>query len=318
MIRRFFVALFVLTSALQLSHAQNIDLAETPEIPEVFAPGLISTGMYERDIAISPDGNEIIFTLGDYRQLHRCLVSVRRTEAGWGERKILPFSGTYHDIEPFISPGGTYLYFASTRPMPGTSDRTDYNIWTCEKVNGEWSNPIPLDAMINTEGDEFYPSVTRAGHLYFTAVREDGVGKEDIFISRLVGGVYQKPVALDSSINTETFEFNAFVSPDEDVLIFSSYGRPDDLGGGDLYISRKQTNGSWGKSENMGESVNSPKLDFCPFVDFERGNFYFTSERTDQSTITFENIDEFVRIANQPGNGLGDIYRVRYAQIMKR
>ena len=34
--------------------------------PELFAPGIISTAMYERDIAIMPDGNEIYYCISTF------------------------------------------------------------------------------------------------------------------------------------------------------------------------------------------------------------------------------------------------------------
>ncbi len=123
-------------------HAQTIDLNAVPDSLELFAPGIISTGMYERDIAISPDGNEIIYTLGDYAQTRRCLVSLRKTGAGWGDKEILPFSGVYQDIEPAWTPDGTMLFFASTRPLPGDSARNDYNIWKVGMTSNGWEIPF--------------------------------------------------------------------------------------------------------------------------------------------------------------------------------
>jgi hypothetical protein len=38
-------------------------------------------------------------------------------------------------------------------------------------------------------------------------------------------------------VNSKGYDFNAFIDPDENYIIFSSYKRPDDLGGGDLYYS---------------------------------------------------------------------------------
>ena len=36
--------------------------------PRLFAPGIVSTGLSERDMAITPDGDEIYFSGGDRRQ----------------------------------------------------------------------------------------------------------------------------------------------------------------------------------------------------------------------------------------------------------
>lgn len=290
---------------------QEIDLDFSPDKVELFAEGIISTRLYERDIAISPDKDEIIYTLSDYRQLKRCLVSNKRKGNQWENGRILGFSGTYNDIEPFISPEGDKLYFASDRPIFNDSARNDFNIWVSEKNKDGWSEPQPLDAIINTERDEFYPSLAKNGNLYFTSVRENGQGSEDIFVSRLVNGTYTAPEPLDTAVNSPTYEFNAYISPDEDLIIFSSYGRKDDSGGGDLYYSRKNKDGKWEKAVNMGSGINSDKLDYCPFLDVSTGNFYFTSDRVISSGKKINTVSELDSFANGVFNGTGNIFRIR-------
>jgi Tol biopolymer transport system component len=295
--------------------SKRIDLQYSPQKAELFAEKFISTNLYERDIAISPDGDEIIFTLSDYSQSKRCLVGVKKSGKTWGEKQILSFSGVYNDIEPFMSVNGDKLYFASDRPIYSDSSRDDYNIWVSLRSNGGWSEPQPLDSIINTKGNEFYPSLAKNDNLYFTAVRDNGIGSEDIFISRFVDGVYKVPEPLDSAVNSGTYEFNAYISPEEDLIIFSSYGRDDDSGGGDLYLCRKNKNGQWTKAVNMGNDINSDKLDYCPFVDIPRGNFYFTSEKTLTSGKKIETVSQIEAFANQVLNGMGNIYRIRLDSI---
>lgn len=288
-----------------------IDLNHNSDTLELFAPGVVSTSLYERDIAISLAGDEIIYTLGTYDQSRRSLVSIKKTEAVWGEKRIVSFSGVYQDIEPFFTEDGNTLFFASDRPLPEDSTRNDYNVWKSERSNGIWNQPIPLSSLINTPEGEYYPSVSRNGNLYFTATREDGIGREDIFVSKYVNGEYQAPEVLDSNINTRMYEFNAFVSPDEQLLIFSSYGRPDDLGGGDLYVSHRNADGSWLKATNLGPEINSDKLDYCPFVDYQNGNLYFTSDRASTYTPKIDSTDQLMRLANGILNGMGNIYRIK-------
>lgn len=290
------------------------DLNTNPDTLEIFGRDIISTPLYERDLAISPGGDEIIFTVGDYRQNIRCLVSMKKIkDNAWGEKVILPFSGQYQDIEPFIAPDGDRLFFASNRPLTENSERSDYNIWSSKRVDGSWGEPTALSELINTEVDEFFPSVANNGNLYFTATRSNGIGLEDIFLSRFIDGIYQIPEPLDTNINTATYEFNAYISPDEDLIIFSSYGRSDDLGGGDLYFSRRLADSQWMKSENL-KAINSDKLDYCPFVDFSRGNFYFSSERLGNTT-GIKSFADIERQANQVQNGFGDIYRISLEQL---
>jgi len=293
----------------------TIDLSINPGELELFAEGIISTALYERDIAISPDGNEIIYTLGDCKQNKRYLVTIRKSAGGWSQPEILNISGEYQDIEPFFANDGNRLFFASTRPVSENNNRQDYNIWYSDRKQGSWSEPVALGEIINSEGDEYYPSVSENGNLYFTASRENGIGREDIFRAKFSNGEYEPPECLDTLINTAFFEFNAYVSPDETILIFSSYGRQDGLGGGDLYISIKDMHGKWTKAKNMGKQINSNNLDYCPFIDWTGNNFYFTSERMKNIEAKWTQVDELINYANNSQNGFGDIYRISLDKI---
>ena len=298
------------------SDSKNIFILDSsPKTVEIFGEHWISTQYYERDIAISKSGDEIIYSLGDYKQNKRFLVSTTQIEGKWSEPAVMSFSGIHQDIEPFFSPKLDRVYFASNRPMTGDSERSDYNIWYSDRQNGEWLVPVPLDSIINTEGDEFYPSLSANGNLYFTATRKDGIGSEDIFRSVYENGKFASPVALDSTINTKTFEFNAYINPEENLLVFSSYGRKDGFGGGDLYYSKMDDNGKWLKAKNMGAIINSEKLDFCPFIDWNNNNFYFTSEKMNSTNNAPMKIEELKEFSNNPFNGFGNIFRVSLTEL---
>lgn len=309
------LVLFFFSNSCKTENNTMFDPELNPEQLEVFGQDYISTPLQERDIAISSDGNQLIYTLGNYKQTIRSLVSIKKTGDKWGDKEILPFSGKFNDIEPFFTVDGTKLFFASNRPMDEDSARSDYNIWYVEQENGKWNAPIALDTVVNSTGDEFYPSVSANGNLYFTATRENGIGREDIFVSTFLKENYSVPIPLDSAINTKTYEFNAYISPDEDLLVFSSYGRVDGLGGGDLYYSRKDKTGKWGKAENLGEIVNSDKLDYCPFIDFPRNNFYFTSDRAKDPEDRIKTVPELTNEANKVLNGMGNIYRINMDKL---
>ena len=291
------------------------DLKNAPTEATLFGTGVVSTSLYERDLAISPAGDEIVYTLGDYTQKHRFLVCIKKDTKGWGKRKVMPFSGTYQDIEPFFSMDGKKLYFASDRPMPGDTAAGDYNIWVTTRNYNIWSKPQPLDTIINGPGNEFYPAVSKNGNLYFTATRDHGVGAEDIFVSKWLKGRYHTPRPLDAAINSKRYEYNAWISPAEDILIFGSYGRKDGFGGGDLYMSRKDANGRWQQARNMGPEINTSALDFCPFIDLERGVFYFTSSRFSTYPDTVRSVNQLIKLSNDVLNGLGNIYHINLVKL---
>ena len=80
----------------------------------------------------------------------------------------------------------------------------------------------PLDSIVNSDVDEYYPSLSSNGNLYFTAAYSNALGREDIYKSEFINGHYQTPQPIDSNVNSVAYEFNAFISPDENLLIFSS------------------------------------------------------------------------------------------------
>ena len=63
-------------------------MEESPENIELFGEDFISTKLYERDIAISQDGAEIIYTIGDYKQQKRFLAVTTKTNGKWSSPEI--------------------------------------------------------------------------------------------------------------------------------------------------------------------------------------------------------------------------------------
>lgn len=303
----FFILLFLsITAAAQ----QNINLSRPPAMPQLFSPGIISTGLGERDFAISPDGKVILYTLQSPQGMFQTILEIKKQPDGsWSKPVIASFAGKYSDLEPAFSADGKKLFFSSNRPLSGTEIK-DFDIWVVEKDNGKWGEPKNIGAPVNTAEDEFYPSVAKNGNLYFTAAYKNAVGKEDIYMAQRQNDKYNEPVPLDTAVNSKTYEFNAFVSPDEDYILFTSYGRKDDKGRGDIYISRKDAAGKWQQAKNL-SFLNSEKLDYCPFVSPDKKILFFTSERNNLKR-SFPgnpvNLDELSRQFISPQNGSGDIY----------
>jgi hypothetical protein len=312
----FFVVIYSCqVQPVQNKHGLEINLSTPPDSVSLFAEGIVSTGYNERDMAISADGDEIFYSLGNYTQKLRAIVHLCKKDNNWVAAEILPWSGRHNDIEPFLSPDGSSIFFASDRPVNGDSTRKDFNIWVSKRNVESWEEPVPLDSIINTKVDEFYPSLGKSGNLYFTAARPGNHGKEDIYMSQRENEKYLTPAPLDSNVNSATYEFNAFISPEEDTIIFSSYGREDDFGGGDLYVSTKDNSGNWQPAKNLGPKINSSSLDYCPFIDFPRKSFYFTSNRASKSAGRIDKISIFKAEADKTLNGLDNIYFIKLSAL---
>lgn len=291
-----------------------------PDTIQLLGTKIISTKNHIRDISISPTNDELFFTLVSPKNTISSICRMEKNNGEWSSPEIANFSGNYSDLEPAFSPDGEKLFFASNRPRTNGEDPKDFDIFYVEKNRDGWDKITRLDTFINTSGNEFYPSVALNGNLYFTASFKNGKGREDIFRSDWKNGKYSKPVSLDTAINSKYFEFNAYISPDEQFLIFSSYGRPDDIGGGDLYISAKNKNGNWTPAKNMGENFNSEKLDFCPFVSFDQKAFYFSSEKTEIEKYYPEalNYNDLLEMIEKPMNGTSNIFWVNFDLVKQQ
>jgi len=312
--------LFVTLLSSNLAFAQvKLALDQAPTQLSLFGEASISTPINERDFSISPDGKEIYFTITAPRSDFQTIVFCKQIRAGeWTKPEVVPFGGMYSDLEPAFSADGKTLYFASNRPLSGNEPK-DFDIWKVTRQGNGWGAPTNLGAPINTEHDEFYPSVTKTGHLYFTAsYAGQGMGREDIYRAEWKENAFQQPEPLDSAINSKVDEFNAFVSPDEDYILFTCYGRRDDAGGGDLYMSVKDAAGKWQPARCLTE-LNSKYLDFCPYVSPDGKKLFLTSTRYDP-VKSYPEATSYATIENLGGqvlNSQGNIYWVNFESIRK-
>lgn len=303
--------LFILTTILvfisSISFAQEKNVE--PFLPEIFSPF-----PNVRDLAISSEGDEIYFSVQSYVDEVSFIATSKKINDVWSNPEMVSFSGKYFEIEPFLSSDGLKLFFASNRPLDNTENKTkDFDIWYVqrENKNAEWSSPINLGEPINSPANEFYPSIANNNNFYFTCDERSTKGKGDIFVSYWKEGKYLEPVSLNDSINSDGYEFNAFVAPDETYIIFTAYQREDGFGSGDLYISYKVSDTIWTQAKNLGEEINSNKMDYCPFVDAKTNTLYFTSKRShiNNKNLGLSSIQDFLNEMKKYENGLSRIFK---------
>ncbi|MGI9530178.1 TolB family protein [Lutimonas sp.] len=267
-----------------------------------------------RDFTLSNSGKEAYFSIQSLDGTISVISKIIMENDTWSSPIKAIFSGQHHDIEPFLSPDNLRLYFASSRPKNNQDHKAeDYDIWYVQRsgLNQPWSEPVNMGTAVNSDQNEFYPSVAHNKNLYFTSDRSGSKGKDDIFYSRWDGKVYETPVSLGATINSEGYEFNAYISPSESFLIFSGYNRKDGLGSADLYISHKGSDKNWREAINFGSVINSDKMDYCPFVDVKNKTLYFTSQRSAvNAQKALENGDEFLIELNKYENGMSRIYKI--------
>jgi len=307
----------VLCSIMFAAPAQKKDLPRYPYTsdkpltePTIFANGSISTGDHETHPAFTPDGKTIYF-LKNSPTFNFWTIVVSHFERGrWSTPEVAPFSGQYRDADPFITPDGFRLYFISDRPVAGKTKR-DLDIYVMEKTEKGWGEPRNLGAPVNSDSSEWYPTLASDGTIYFGSDRPGGKGRTDIYRCRFVDGKYAEPENLGDAINTPAEEFEPFIAPDQSYLLFMAGGRPDGLGGLDIYVSYNR-DASWTKAVNIGDKINSSGNEYSPKVSPDGRYFFWSSTRGFgrkplDKRLTYEELMDKLRSA---GNGLGDIYQI--------
>lgn len=280
--------------------------------PQLFAPGIVSTGLPTRDVAMTPDGNELYF--GVFLGNRGLIMVTKLVDGHWTEPQVAPFCATNaNDLEPHISPDGKRFYWLSCRPGEGQPAKPGWvyqDIWVMDREADGWGEPYNLGAPVNTDGAEFYPSVTRDGTLYFTR----GEQSSAIYRSRQIDGIYQEPEKLPPQVNCGTGHFNAFIAPDESYIIVSVTGRDDSLGGPDYYIVFRSPDDSWSEPINMGATINTDRGgEWSPYLSPDGRYFFFMSSRRSEQLdgpLTGRSLTELLELHTAPQNGASDIYWV--------
>ncbi|MGH9908251.1 MAG: hypothetical protein ACRD8U_22020, partial [Pyrinomonadaceae bacterium] len=278
--------------------------------PTVFAAGVVSTGDFDSHPAFTPDGKTLYFLRSTPNWTLWTIIVSRFEKGRWQTPETAPFSGQYSDADPFITSDGSRLYFISNRPAPGKT-KPDLDIWVMERTATGWSEPKNVGAPINSSGNEWYPTIAANGTIYFGSDREGGKGRTDIYRSRLVNGAYAEPENLGDLINTPSNEFEPLIAPDEKFMIFMAGGRPDGLGGFDLYLTYNR-GGTWTKPVNLGAKINSSGNEYSPTISPDGKYFFWTSTRgfADKPLSKRLNYRELMDRLRSPGSGVGDIYQI--------
>jgi hypothetical protein len=249
-------------------------------VPEVFAQGIISTpDKLEGCSGFIDEGEVFIYSQmepgTDWKQ-HKITNVTKYDGSSWSEPVPVPFN----HLIPYnftVAPDDSTLYFTSLRDPDNPEEILEQsNIWKVSKTIDGWTEPRILGADINTpDYYENYPAITSDNTIYFMAWYDGGIGRVDIYASRLgENGKYLPPKNVGEVINTEESDQDPFIAPDESYLIVC-LKEPDGYGEYDLYVSFR-VDDSWSEPVNMGDEINTADFEFRPSVTPDGKYFFFT------------------------------------------
>ncbi len=219
------------------------------------------------------------------------------------------YSNKYENAPVAISPDSKKLYI--TNYFNTTTNKANFGLTTMDiDVDGNLSNPkevIIKDFLLKKNTFIGYHLSKNGDKLFISRFAKDSTDLEDIFVSQLMkDGTWATPLSLGNDINTKGFETSPYLADDDSTLYFSSNGRSDSFGDGDIYMSKRLDNSwtRWTTPVNMGSNINTKGFDgyFTPVSNEE---FYFVSGEnndTNGDIYTTKKIREgntlFVNISN--------------------
>lgn len=256
------------------------------DTPIIFGPGIVSTDdAKEFSITFNPEMDELYFTRrrpeGDNE-----IYTMRVNDGQWSKPEPAFFSTDKGwDFEPHINPNGNKLYFGSTRPLSDGVEASGMHQWSCNRSEGGWSQPKPLESPF-VDRFVMYITSSQNGNLYFTSDNKDSKpGSEGIYFARNKGDEYANIERMGAEINFPGGEWTAhsYIAPDESYMIFDSQGESG-YGDCDLYISFNK-NGTWTGPYNFGPKVNTELCEMCASVSPDGKYLFFQRGAEDAGDI---------------------------------
>lgn len=234
-------------------------------------PGDVNSSAPEYYPALYASGDRMVFTRqlgGDARMTGQedFFEAAQDASGAWlVVRALSEINTPGNEGAPTVRGDGRQLIFTACDGLNGSYGRRtgegscDLFVADFDVASRRFGTETNLEA-VNSRAWESQPSLSADGHwLFFVRAyrNQNGEVVQDIYQSENLGAEgWSRPARLPAEINTPGREENPVLHSDGKTLYFASNGHVG-MGGLDLYVSRRQPDGSWSKAENLGYPINS-------------------------------------------------------------
>jgi outer membrane protein OmpA-like peptidoglycan-associated protein/YHS domain-containing protein len=264
----------------------NAFLAEAVKTPMPFEPvnlGLNVNNQLDQYLpSLTADGNTLIYSVfkGSRVNGNEDFYVSKRVDGEWQLGK--PVSGVNtpeSEGAQSLSPDGRFLVFTACGRKGGAGK---CDLYFTENVCGEWTKVEMLPSPISTGAWESQPSISSDGKtLYFSSDRKGSRGGKDLWsATRNTDGSWSVPKNLGTKINSKGHEKAPFIHADGQTLYFLSMGHAG-MGEEDVFMARKQLDGTWGEPKNLGYPINTTSSEGPIIVSIDGKTAYFSTNRND-------------------------------------
>jgi tetratricopeptide (TPR) repeat protein len=184
----------------------------------------------------------------------------------------------FPDYEPVITPDESSILFTSKRDGFGNYQNIDGQYFETAFISnlkdGKWSSPVLLSPNINVDENDGILSISADGQI--ALIYRDDQKNGNLWLSEAKGETWNSPVELGANVNTKFKERGACLTPDGNTLFFVS-DKKGGLGGNDIYMSEKGSDGIWGPA-TLVKDLNTEYNEGYPYLASDGKTFYFSSE----------------------------------------
>ncbi|MBC8143933.1 MAG: PD40 domain-containing protein, partial [bacterium] len=188
--------------------------------------------------SVTPDGNTLLIGgryLG-YSAIVTGLSMTHRTLTGWREPEALRIRNYYSrskSVSSCLGSDGQTLVMSLDRE--GGAGQQDLHV-SFRRDDGEWTEPLNLDTVVNTNAIDFAPFLAADGvTLYFSSKGHGGFGEADIFVTRRLDSTWRNwstPENLGATINSDEWDAYYVIPASGEYVYFGSVN--NSLGQSDL------------------------------------------------------------------------------------
>ncbi len=180
------------------------------------------------------------------------------------------------DYGPTIGNVDTLLLFTSKRNKNSVDNRQfDEDLFYSVKIGGYWEPAKAFDK-INTTYNEGSACMSLDGKLLIFSRCFDN--NCDLFSAQRpsIDSTWRNIHNLGPTVNSTGWDSHPSLTHSGDTLFFAS-NRIGSFGLSDIFLSKRNPDGTWGKAQNAGPIINTVNSEVSPFYHHEYNVLYFSS-----------------------------------------
>lgn len=190
------------------------------------------------------------------------------------ERLGSSINSEYTEYNPVVSADESVMAFTALRPANSkTGEKIAEEIHIAYNETGSWSMPEKVE--VYTQNNYGTAGISADGQEMLVFIGDLSSGS--IFRIEKEGKGWSRPVPLGTGVQSKYMESTASMTPDSKTIYFAS-NRPGGYGGMDIYMSKRNSDGTWGRAENLGPQINTRANEDAPFIHPNNKLLFFTTD----------------------------------------